>query len=50
LLKNVTELIKANASIDWEIRESVQAKLKVMIKDFLESMVILQIKRKWQQN
>lgn len=35
IAKKLTELIKANASIDWEIRESVQAKLKVMIKRLL---------------
>jgi len=35
IAKKLTELIKNNASVDWEIRESVQAKLKVMIKRLL---------------
>ncbi len=35
IAKEVTRLIKQNVSVDWEIRESVQAKLKVMIKRLL---------------
>ena len=31
----IRELVKNNASIDWEIRESVQAKLRVMVKRLL---------------
>jgi type I restriction enzyme R subunit len=35
IARKLTELIKQNTSVDWEIRESVQAKLKVMIKRLL---------------
>jgi type I restriction enzyme R subunit len=35
IAKELTRLVKQNASVDWEIRESVQAKLKVMIKRLL---------------
>lgn len=35
IARKLTELIKQNVSVDWEIRESVQAKLKVMIKRLL---------------
>jgi len=35
IAKELTRLIKQNVSVDWEIRESVQAKLKVMIKRLL---------------
>ena len=35
IARELTRLIKQNVSVDWEIRESVQAKLKVTIKRLL---------------
>ncbi len=35
IARELTELVRKNTSIDWTLRESVQAKLKVMIKRLL---------------
>jgi type I restriction enzyme R subunit len=36
IARELTELIKKNASIDWRFREAVRAKLRVMVKRLLK--------------
>jgi type I restriction enzyme R subunit len=36
IARELTELIKKNASIDWKLREAVRAKLRVMVKRLLK--------------
>ena len=43
----LTESMRQNASIDWTIKESVKAKLKVMLKGHYESLAIHRICRCW---
>jgi type I restriction enzyme R subunit len=37
----LTETIRKNASIDWQIKESVRAKLKVAVKRLLRKYVFI---------
>ena len=45
IARDLTEAISKNLSIDWSIRASVQAKMKMIIKRLLSTMVIRRTKR-----
>jgi len=36
MARELTDLIKKNVSIDWKLRETVRAKLRVMVKKLLK--------------